>query len=529
MKRSSVSFSGVLRRLSPVFFLLFLCPISGQTPAAGGAARPNMVLIVADDMGWSDAGCYGSEIRTPSLDRLAAQGLQATRCYTVPRCSPSRACLLTGRYPQSVGVGHLDRDLKRPGYTGHLDVKIPTLAEILKGQGYRTYMAGKWHLGTGEGFYPWQRGFDHYRGLLGGANGYFGLDKGRLMAEDGRMLSSNELPRDFYMTEDITRTAEAYLKEAAAHRGSPFFLYVAYTAPHTPLEARRETIERYVKEYDSGFAAVQEKRLGKQKRLGLVPPDAKIPGDRRLPSSASEEERLRMAIYAAQVDDMDQGIGRLLKALDSYGLAGNTIVLFVSDNGATRENPARNYSPFPGYSFTRSGYGRNWASVSNTPYKGYKIETREGGVAVPFLLRFPRKVASGSRWHAPVHFMDVAPTLLSWAGIGKAEGMEGAALDCAFEAAGETTKAAGVWSSAGADKSRLVFCEHEGNRMVLSPRYKMVFSRGGKGWELYALEDRMEERNLASQFPGVVEELERAYQSWADSHQVDENIGNYYP
>lgn len=500
--------------------LIFLCLSRVQ-------ASPNIVLIVADDMGWSDLGCYGSEIRTPSLDSLAEQGMLATRCYTTPRCSPSRASLMTGKYPQMVGMGHLDKDLGKAGYHGYLDKNAPTLPEILKKEkGYRTYMAGKWHLGTGKGKYPWDRGFDRYRGLLSGACGYFGIDEGRLMGEDGKLLTNADLPKDFYMTEDITRTALRYLDDAKAHRGKPFFMYVAYTAPHTPLQARKETIEKYKGKYSDGYAVVRRNRLARQRELGIIPSGLVIPEERALPEATTLKEDLQMAVYAAQITDMDEGIGRLLKKLDESGLEKNTVVIFLSDNGATKEMPARKYSPYPGFEFTKAGYGKNWATVSNTPYSGYKVQTREGGISVPCLVRYPGKVQAGSVRHAPMHFIDLAPTLLGWCGIDKDDEMEGASLSEYLEADGKPD-----WNKPVSlpNHKRMLFCEHEKNRFVITDEYKLVRNGGKKEpWQLYSLEDRLETKDISAQHPDIVKKLDAAYLEWAKAHHVDETIENYW-
>lgn len=235
-----ISYTSIMRCLIRLISCTAIAFLSLQTVRA---ARPNIVLILADDMGWSDLGCYGSEIPTPNIDSLARQGMQATRCYTASRCSPSRASIMTGCEPHKVDVGLLDDDSGRPGYRGRLKPDIPTLPELLKKAGYRTYLSGKWHLGKVRGTYPWDRGFDRYRGLLGGAADYYKPMPDRPFGEDGRLLKPEDLPDDFYMTEDITQTALAYIDDAAKAK-APFFLYVAYTAPHTPLQAPREEIKK---------------------------------------------------------------------------------------------------------------------------------------------------------------------------------------------------------------------------------------------------------------------------------------------
>lgn len=490
-------------------------------------AAPNIILIVADDMGWSDLGCYGSEIETPALDSLAAQGMLATRCYTTPRCSPSRASLMTGMYPHLVGIGHLDNDLGKTGYRGYLNKTILTLPEILKKEkGYATYMAGKWHLGSEAGHRPWERGFDHYRGLLSGSCGYFGIDEGRLMSEEGKLLTNADLPEKFYMTEDITQTALKYLDHTITHKEKPFFMYVAYTAPHTPLQAKKKTIEHYKGKYSSGYALVRKNRLQSQKELGIIPSNLSIPKEQSLPDSTTTEEDLKMAVYAAQITDMDEGIGRILHKLEKMNLTNNTIIIFVSDNGATKEMPPRNYSPYPGFQFKQGGYGKNWATVSNTPYRGYKIQTYEGGITVPCLIRYPDKVQAKSLRHTPMHFIDIAPTLLSWVGIDKTTKMEGIHLTDWLTI---DNKISWQNSPTNSPQKRMIFCEHEKNRFVITNEYKMVRNGGGKTpWQLYTLDDRLETQDIAAKHPDVIHTLDTAYKNWAKTHHVDETISNYW-
>lgn len=337
-------------RFIPSFPLLACMALWLLSPVPSPADKPNIVLILADDMGWSDLGCYGSEIPTPHLDSLAAQGMLATRCYTASRCSPSRASIMTGCEPHKVDVGLLDDDSGRPGYRGRLNPDIPILPELLKKAGYRTYLSGKWHLGKVRGTYPWDRGFDRSRGLLGGAADYYKPMPDRPFGEDGKLLRPEDLPENFYMTEDITQTALAYIDDAAKSK-KPFFLYVAYTAPHTPLQAPREEIEKMLPSYRGKSPhAIASKRLEKQKQLGIVPPSAKLGMAGKFNPSGYEKATAErkdylsrcMATYAAQISIMDRGIGRILASLDRHRLSGNTIVMFLSDNGATAEMPQNN-------------------------------------------------------------------------------------------------------------------------------------------------------------------------------------------
>ena len=522
----------LLNRCWMYWLMLVLLVIAGKCMAFADSkicSRPNIVVILADDMGWSDLGCYGSEIRTPAIDSLAAEGMLATRCYTIPRCSPSRAALMTGRYPQSVGMGHLDHDLGFPGYRGFVSKQVKLLPEILRTQaGYRTYMAGKWHLGRRRGECPWDRGFQRYFGLLSGANSYMGLDPGRMMADDGKLLHASDLPKNFYMTDAITEWALSYIDDAAGHRSEPFFLYVAYTAPHTPLMAKLETIQTCLSMYENvSFDDIQSRRLNQQKSLGIVPQDLEIPEKRRLHQQVSKEEQLRMAVYAAQIVDMDRGIGRILSKLREYQLDDQTIIIMLSDNGGTNENPTRSYSPYPGIHWERAGYGRNWATVSNTPWTGFKSGTYEGGMAIPCIVKYPGKIVPNTRFHGMMHMIDIAPSVLSWCGI-QPQGMHGSDLT-KFWVQYAQSQAIQSWvlPQMPGYPQRLLFTEHEGNRAVLTNTWKLRKKRNGD-WKLYRIDDRLEMQDLSIDYQNLVDQLSKNYDSWAIENNVTESMKTYW-
>lgn len=513
-------------RLSLLFAGLLL---AGAAIPATLADKPNIVLILADDMGWSDLGCYGSEIPTPNIDSLARQGMQATRCYTASRCSPSRASIMTGCAPHRVDVGLLDDDSGRPGYRGRLNPSIPTLAELLKKAGYRTYLSGKWHLGKVKGAYPWNRGFDRYRGLLGGAADYYRPMPDRPFGEDGKLLQPEDLPADFYMTDDITKTALAYLDDAAKTK-KPFFLYVAYTAPHTPLQAPRAEIEKMLPLYEGKSPAfIAAKRLERQKQLGIVPPGAKLgmaskfnPAGYEQTTSARKDYIARsMAIYAAQISIMDRGIGSILKSLDRHRLSGKTIVMFLSDNGATAEMPQNNKNKktvLPigplGEVGCRDGYGPIWAAVSNTPYRQYKIETFDGGLSAPFIIRHPKGIRPGTRYHSPFLLQDIAPTCLTWAKLPVPAHMDGKPLNSYWARAAQIPPSK-VWDYIpGSCPPRNIFWEHQRNRAVLTDKFKLVAPNRGP-WQVYDIRDRTEQHNIASQQRPLVERLDIQYKKWA--------------
>lgn len=505
-------------------------------PAASGQMeKPNMVLILADDMGWSDLGCYGSEIPTPNIDSLARQGMLATRCYTASRCSPSRASIMTGCEPHRVDVGLLDDDSGRPGYRGRLNPAIPTLAELLKKAGYRTYLSGKWHLGKVKGAYPWDRGFDRYRGLLGGAADYYQPMPDRPFGEDGKLLKPEDLPADFYMTDDITRTALSYIDDAAKSK-QPFFLYVAYTAPHTPLQAPREHIEKMLPMYQGKSpASIAAKRLEKQKLLGIVPPSAKLgmakkfhpSGYKQSPPERKDYLARCMAIYAAQISIMDQGIGNILQALDRNRLSGNTIVMFLSDNGATAEMPQNNKNKktaLPvgplGEAGCRDGYGPMWAAVSNTPYRQYKIETFDGGLSAPFIIRYPKGIRPGTRYHSPFLLQDIAPTCLTWAKLPVPAHMDGKPLNSYWAKPAQISPNK-VWDYIpNTCPPRTIFWEHQRNRAAMTSKFKLVAPNRGP-WQVYDIRDRTEQNNLASKYQSLVQQLAAQYKKWASETHAE--------
>ncbi len=500
-------------------------------PTALAADKPNIVIILADDMGFSDPGCFGSEIPTPNIDRLAKEGMLATRCYTASRCSPSRASLITGCEPHRVDVGLLDDDSGRPGYRGRLNPEIPTLPELLKKANYRTYLSGKWHLGKVAGTYPWNRGFDRYRGLIGGAADYYKPMPDRQFGEDGKMLSPKDLPEDFYMTEDITRTALSYIEDASKS-DKPFFLYVAYTAPHTPLQAPKSEIQKMLPTY-TGKAPVEiaEARLKKQKKLGIVPSSAKLgmankfnlAGYKNATKDRKDYIAKSMATYAAQITVMDRGIGQILKALDDKNFDKNTIVMFLSDNGATAETPQNN----PHYRSTlpigelgevgcRDGYGASWAAVSNTPFRQYKIETFDGGLSAPFIVRYPKGIKAGTRYYAPFLLQDIAPTCLTWANLPVPKHMDGKPL-CTFWKNPTRVAQEKIWQfDQKACPKRTIFWEHQRNRAALTDKFKFVSPNRGP-WQVYAIEDRTEQHDLASSQKPLVQKISGEYETWAKS------------
>jgi len=484
-----------------------------ETPLlSGDESRPNIVLIMNDDMGFSDLGCYGSEIATPSLDRLGKGGIRFTQFYNCARCCPSRASLLTGLYPHQAGIGHMVQDRGVPSYQGYLNDHCMTIAEVLRRERYCTYMSGKWHVGEQRPHWPLDRGFEKYYGLISGASNYFELSRGRVMARDNTPIKPEE--EDFYLTDAISENAARFVGEYARHK-SPFFLYVAYTAPHWPLHAPPEDIAKYRGKYMIGWDALRKERHRRMIQMGIV--DAKwdiTPRDPRSPAWSDaknkEWEDMRMAVYAAQIDRMDQGIGKIMAKIRDVGAERNTLVMFLADNGGCAENlRGNNPKVLPGPKDTYMSYGLPWANASNTPFRRYKHWVHEGGIATPFIAYWPAVIKPGSITDQVGHITDIMATCREVAGATYPKTYKGKEI-----APLEGTSL--IPTLRGKTRSRLktVFWEHEGNRAVRQDKWKLV-SQHPRGWELYDLEaDRTELNNLAEKSPEKVKELAALYDRW---------------
>jgi arylsulfatase A-like enzyme len=512
--------------------------------------RPNVILIMVDDMGFSDIGCYGSEIRTPNINRLAQGGMSFRQMYNCARCCPTRASILTGLYPHQAGIGAMVSDFGHPGYRGFLNDRCVTIAEALKTGGYRTFMSGKWHVGgpynvrrpetwtPGDATHPTplQRGFEEHFGTLCGAGSYWFPPT---LTEGGEFIRPES--DDFYVTDAISDHAAKMIEKGAASE-QPFFLYVGYTAPHWPLHARQEDIARYRGRYRKGWDAVRTARHEQLKGFGLVDPKWAIsPRDEQAPPwediPDQEMQDLRMAVYAAQIDAMDQGIGHILSTLDKLDLTEDTLVLFLSDNGGCHEwieadTPwAQNLKRQtlhgqevqvgdvpglePGPDTTYQSYSRPWANASNTPFRMFKHWVHEGGIATPLLAYWPSRISPGVQTDHLAHVIDILPTCLDAAGTDYPEQHNGKAIR---PAAGQSLLRVLCGGPANVDRS--LFWEHEGNRAVRQGRWKLV-SRDLGPWELYDMvEDRTELTNLAEKDPARVGNLNGAYDEWAGRNDV---------
>jgi len=530
-------------------------------PARNRPTRPNIVLIMSDDMGFSDIGCYGGEINTPTLNALAADGLRFTQFYNTARCCPTRAALLTGLYQHQAGVGHMMGDYGYDAYRGNLSKNCVTIAEVLKTAGYGTYMVGKWHVTRFAGKdgpkdnWPRQRGFDRFYGTITGAGSFY--DPTTLCRDNTFITPVNDphySPEHFYYTDAISDNAVHFIKDHYEKTPDrPFFLYVAYTAAHWPMHALPEDIAKYKGKYDKGYAHIRQQRFKRLKKMGLIHKDWKLSpqaGDWEQLKHKQWEARC-MEVYAAMIDRMDQGIGRIVNQLKAAGLFDNTIIFFLQDNGGCAEGMGRaeninekwvsaikDRTPMgpdelqpkiwppmktrdgrpvrggpqvmPGPEDTYIGYGRNWANVSNTPFREYKHWVHEGGISTPLIVHWPAGIKSrGKLSHQPGHLIDIMATCVELAAAdyptryngNTIKPMEGKSLVPAFDGRPIEREA--------------IYWEHEGNRAVRKGKWKLVSKFPGD-WELYDMEaDRTELNNLAGRYPEKVAELKALYQRWA--------------
>lgn len=506
----------------------------GRAVAEPSSKPPNIVIILADDMGFSDLGCYGSEISTPNLDGLAQEGVRFTQAYCAARCCPSRAALLTGLYPHQAGMGDMvgaAKKQQRPGpYQGYLNRQCVTIAEALRPSGYRTYMSGKWHVGDAPEHWPRKRGFDRYFGLISGASSYFEILKDenprRVMARD----DESYVPEggQFYMTDAFTDNAVQFLEEH--DQSNPFLLYLAYTAPHWPLHARPEDIARYKGKYKIGWDELREQRYKRQLELGIINPRWPLsPRDEEVPPWDSVDNKddwdLRMAVYAAMISRMDYGIGRVLDTLRTRGMEENTLVLFLSDNGGCHERIHKEKlskgNALPGERGSYVAYERNWANASNTPFRLFKHWCHEGGIATPLIARWPARLREkGTLTHQVAHITDIMPTCLDLAGAKYPESFEGNAIT---PTVGKSLRP--ILEGGTREPHERLYWEHEGNRAVREGRWKLVATREGQ-WELYDLEaDRTELQDLSKTQKDKAVQLNGAWEHWARNCGVRESHG----
>ena len=512
--------------------------------------KPNIILILNDDMGYSDIGCYGGEVRTPHLDELASGGLRFTQFYNTARCCPSRASLLTGLHPHQAGVGHMMGDDGLDGYRGDLNNRCVAIAEVLQSAGYNTYMSGKWHVSRHiapdgpKHSWPCQRGFDRYYGIITGAANYW---KPNTLTRNNEPITHAELPEGFFLTDAISDEAAAFIRDhVQATPDKPFFTYVAYTAPHWPLHAHEEDIAQYRRRFTKGWDQLREARLLRMRDMGILNEGwALTPRDPSQPPWAETQNKewnqRRMEVYAAQIDRMDQGIGRIVETLKETGQLDNTLILFLSDNGGCAEElrgPARHSGNsdiatattrdgqpvcrgndptiMPGPETTYQSYGVPWANLSNTPFREYKHWVHEGGIATPLIVHWPNRIKTGGELrHQPGQLPDITATCLEVAGAKYPAEYRGNQILPL-----EGTSLAPIFAGNDNHKEAL-YWEHEGNKAVRKGKWKLVTKYPGP-WELYDMEkDRTEINDLSGEYPDLVKELSSLYQGWAERCLVE--------
>ncbi|MFC2175822.1 arylsulfatase [Bacteroidota bacterium] len=521
--------------------------------------KPNIILIMSDDMGYSDIGCYGGVINTPVLDGLAENGLRFTQFYNTGRCCPTRASLLTGLYPHQAGIGYMMEDRGTDAYRGDLSKNAVTIAEVLKQAGYATYVSGKWHVtplepsktNPSKHNWPLQRGFDKFFGTIHGAGSFYDPNS---LTRDNEFIAPSE---DFYYTDAISDNAVKFIEDHNSDK--PFFLYLSYTAAHWPMHAKPQDIAKYKGKFDKGWDELRARKYNKMLEMGLIKPGTQLTEKDNIPDWEDVELKSwyssLMEVYAAMVDCMDQGIGRVMNTLEKKGIQDNTLVFFLQDNGGSAEELGfqngikphyndvepdmikpmgknefqtemvpkytRDGKPVligkglkPGGDDTYLGYGKPWANASNTPFRMYKHYVHEGGISTPLIVHWPEGIKAKNEFrNTPGHLIDIMATCIDVAGGKYPETfydneiipLEGISLTPAFK--NEKLQ------------SRPIFWEHEGNKAVRLGKYKLVSrwkKRSEYNWELYDLEiDRSEMNNLTKQMPDKTKEMEILWKDWA--------------
>ena len=514
----------LLQKISTQGFILL-----SFSSALIAAEKPNIIVILADDLGFSDIGCYGGEIETPNIDYLASNGLRYRQFYNSARSCPSRATLLTGLYPHQAGMGWMAAaDMGRPAYQGYLNRECVTIAEVLKTAGYETYMSGKWHVSSDRqnqgkviDYWPNQRGFDHYYGIVAGASNYF---KAKININNEQITSPDD--GTFYLTHAISDAVVDNIKTHDFEK-SPMFTYIAYNAPHWPLHALEKDINKYIKIYKSGWDVLRCQRFQRQQDMGLFdsdvtlnPRDSVVPAWNSLSTDLQNEFAMRMAIYAAQIDAMDQGIGRIINSLQEKQQLDNTIIMFMSDNGACAEFiSSGKRKEVDGKSDTYESYRINWANLSSTPFKEYKHYTHEGGIASPLIVHFPngiRKDMNNTFVDEYAHFKDIMATCVDLGNTAypstfqghNITPMEGISLIPNFQ----NKKTNRIFT----------FWEHEANIAMRDGKWKLVAKTNlgdefnPASLELYDMEaDPTESLNLADLNPERVSSMFSVWSEWA--------------
>ncbi len=509
--------------IKKLFLIALLVVIQFQLLAQ--KKQPNIIVILADDLGFSDIGAFGSEIKTPNLDKLAKNGLIIKQFYNAGRCCPSRASLLTGLYPHQAGIGDMVQDKGFPAYQGYLNEHCITIGQALKQAGYNTIVSGKWHVGLVPSAWAVNRGFDDSFTLQNNGSSYFNSEP---LYNDGRkvtfMKGDKEIIRkdtSTYLTQEITNFALSSL-EKQRNQQKPFFLYVAYNAPHWPIQALSEDIAKYKGKYLEGWDKLRASRFKKLKEQGIIDKNwdlsnrfEKVPDWEKLSTEEKDKWDTRMAIYAAMIDRMDAGIGEILQKVKSLREEDNTIVLFLSDNGGSADDVKNwNYvtqkNGTPGSVASIDSYESPWGNVSNTPFQLFKKNTHEGGIASPFIAYYPKHIKAGTVSNRVSHLIDIFPTFLEYAGFQYPDSFQGKKLT-PLEGISLKKEFEGQQS----DAHEALFWEHEGSKAVRKGQWKAV-AENNQPWELYNLAtDRTETKNVSKSEPKLLQNLIELHQQWS--------------
>lgn len=518
------------------FLLLLMLVLLHKVSVSGMPKRPNIIVILVDDLGFSDVGPYGaSDIMTPNISRLAAEGTKFKEFYNNAICAPTRATLLTGQYQHQAGVGFFNYNLGLPEYQGFLNKESLTLAEVLKADGYRTLMSGKWHVGDDRDQWPNQRGFDQFFGFIGGASNYYEI--GSKIKPTVPLVLNNEeyyLDPDKYLTDEITNHALSFIGEKT-NSEKPFFLYLAYNAPHWPLQAPESDVAKYKGRYAGGWDSLRLERARNAKLQGVIDGaqpiavhDDKVQLWNKLTYDEQQYWQKRQEIFASMIDHVDQGIGKLLQKLKSIGADENTLIIFLSDNGAqggqgTAIYTRRNSGPV-GSAGSYDVQNSNWSQTGNSPLRSYKGAPYEGGISAPFIAWFPKRIPAGVVKRGTAHLIDLAPTLYDFAGLHypvelnkvKSKKLPGVSFKNVLCDAGDVV-----------NRKVPLFWERGGNYAVRSGQWKLVSAVESKNVpELYNMDtDRAENNNLADKHPEIVKGLQNEYVKWAkENNVVDYNM-----
>ncbi|WP_111709782.1 arylsulfatase [Lutibacter citreus] len=498
-------------------FVIFGCN-SESKKIINEEPKPNIVVIMCDDMGFSDISCYGSEINTPNIDALANEGIRFSQFKNTGRCCPSRATLLTGRYSHSAGLGWMTAvDEHRPGYRGQLSNEVPTVAEILKDNGYGTYISGKWHVTVNDnylnkknpkpnGSWPRDRGFDEAYGGLSGGGGYYKV-KGLMRNE----THITEFPKDFYYTNEITKHAVKFVQKHDKEK--PMYLHLMHYAPHVPLESPKDRVELCRERYKVGYDVLRTKRYESLEKMGLIPQGMDLPkhiydefnNERPSWGELPEEKQNvwidELATYAAMIEIVDDGVGEVVEALKKKGMYENTVFMFLSDNGGNSRQ-------------SKMAYLR--ADLNNTPYRFFKCYTYEGGTSSPLIIKAPKfQQNNGGVTNEISHISDLLPTCLDLAGVEYPTKFNGKTI----------SKPNGISLIPALENKEMVkrdlFFEHQTSCAVISGNYKLVKPHDSIPWELINLKkDPYETNDISKVYPEKVLELEAKWNTWAKENNV---------